>query len=86
MSPKTPDPETFLPLTPAVLNILLALAEGEKHGYAIMQDVELITDGQMTMGPGTLYGAIACWRFPWSPRATSGLALQSTTSAAAIIG
>jgi DNA-binding PadR family transcriptional regulator len=58
MTQETTDPETFLPLTPAVLNILLALADGEKHGYAIMQDVEKITDGQMTMGPGTLYGSI----------------------------
>ncbi|MDX1436423.1 MAG: PadR family transcriptional regulator [Anaerolineales bacterium] len=52
------NPESFLPLTPAVVNILLALADGEKHGYAIMQEVETITDGQMTMGPGTLYGAL----------------------------
>ena len=52
------DPEALLPLTPAVLHILLALADGEKHGYAIMQEVSARTDGAMRMGPGTLYGSI----------------------------
>lgn len=51
-------PESFLPLTPAVFHILLALADGEKHGYAIMQEVETNTNGSVTMGPGTLYGSI----------------------------
>ena len=46
------------PLTPAVFHILLALADGEKHGYAIMKDVEAQTSGQLKMGPGTLYGSI----------------------------
>jgi DNA-binding PadR family transcriptional regulator len=46
------------PLTPVVLHILLALAEGERHGYAIAQDVEDTTRGQVRMGPGTLYGSI----------------------------
>jgi DNA-binding PadR family transcriptional regulator len=46
------------PLTPAVFHILLALADGEKHGYAIMKDVETQTSGQIKMGPGTLYGSI----------------------------
>jgi DNA-binding PadR family transcriptional regulator len=53
-----PKPEDLLPLTPAVLHILLALADGEKHGYAIMQEAEKISHGQVTMGPGTLYGSI----------------------------
>ena len=52
------DPEEFLPLTPAVFNILLALADGEKHGYGIMLEVEVNTDGQVQMAPGTLYGSI----------------------------
>ena len=52
------DPEEFLPLTPAVFNILLALADGEKHGYRIMLEVETNTEGQVLMGPGTLYGSI----------------------------
>ena len=51
-------PEEFLPLTPAVFNILLSLADGEKHGYGIMQEVEANTKGQVLMGPGTLYGSI----------------------------
>jgi DNA-binding PadR family transcriptional regulator len=52
------NPDEFLPLTPAVFNILLALADGEKHGYGIMQEVEANTKGQVLMGPGTLYGSI----------------------------
>ena len=51
-------PEALLPLTPAVFHILLALADGEKHGYAIMQEVGERTGGTMRMGPGTLYGSI----------------------------
>lgn len=51
-------PEELLPLTPAVFNILLALTDGEKHGYGIMLEVEANTKGQMMMGPGTLYGSI----------------------------
>ena len=58
MNPVMQDPETFLPLSPAVFNILLALADGEKHGYAIMLEVEGNTEGQVKMGPGTLYGSI----------------------------
>ena len=46
------------PLTPAVLHILLVLASGELHGYAIAQEVERATDGDIRMGPGTLYGSI----------------------------
>lgn len=51
-------PESQLPLSPAVFHILLALVDGERHGYGIIQDVKLHTDGQMQLGPGTLYGAI----------------------------
>ena len=58
MATTTQPPDSFLPLTPAVFHILLALADGEKHGYAIMQEVETNTHGTMTMGPGTLYGSI----------------------------
>jgi DNA-binding PadR family transcriptional regulator len=54
----SPNPNDLLPLTPAVFHILLALAENEKHGYAIMKEVEVNSNGQMTMGPGTLYGSI----------------------------
>ena len=52
------DPEEFIPLTPAVFNILLALADGEKHGYSIMLEVEANTNDMVRMGPGTLYGSI----------------------------
>ncbi|MFT3897557.1 MAG: PadR family transcriptional regulator [Thermomonas sp.] len=45
-------------LSPVMHHILLALLEGERHGYAIMQSVERITDGAVSMGPGTLYGAL----------------------------
>jgi DNA-binding PadR family transcriptional regulator len=48
----------MLPLTPAVFHILLALADGERHGYSIMQEVEARTDGKVRLGPGTLYGSI----------------------------
>ena len=47
-----------LPLSPPEFQILLALADGEKHGYAIMQEVGARTGGAMRMGPGTLYGSI----------------------------
>jgi len=46
------------PLPPSVFHILLALGNDELHGYAIMQRVEAITDGAVSMGPGTLYGSI----------------------------
>jgi len=52
------DPEKLLPLTPAVFHLLLALVEGERHGYAIMQEVAESTIGRIKMGPGTLYGTI----------------------------
>lgn len=58
MSNVSKEPQAFLPLTPAVFNILLALADGEKHGYGIMLEVERNTEGQVSMGPGTLYGSI----------------------------
>jgi DNA-binding PadR family transcriptional regulator len=46
------------PLTPAVFHILLALAAGPAHGYAIMQEVENLTEARLQLGPGTLYGSI----------------------------
>ena len=51
--------EDQLPLSPAVLHILLALADEPqgKHGYAVAKEVEELTDGQINMGPGTLYGS-----------------------------
>jgi DNA-binding PadR family transcriptional regulator len=58
MATKRIDPDDLLPLTPAVFHVLLALADGERHGYAIMREVAEHTDGQIKMGPGTLYGTI----------------------------
>jgi DNA-binding PadR family transcriptional regulator len=52
------DLQHLLPLTPAVFFILFALADGEKHGYAIMQSVSRISNNQFRMGPGTLYSTI----------------------------
>jgi len=46
------------PLSPAVFAILLSLAEGEKHGYAMMKDARTPERGGVAMGPGTLYGSI----------------------------
>ena len=50
--------EDFLPLTPAMFHILLALTDRERHGYHIMQEVEERTAGEVRLGPGTLYGSI----------------------------
>ena len=50
--------EHLLPLTPPVFHILLALSEGERHGYAIMQEVAADTAGSLELGPGTLYGCL----------------------------
>jgi DNA-binding PadR family transcriptional regulator len=48
----------MIPLTPPVFHILLALADEERHGYGIMQDVLRQTDGALQLGPGTLYGCL----------------------------
>lgn len=58
MNEKTRDPEPFLPLTPAMFHVLLALADGDKHGYAIMKEVRLRTGGEVRLTAGTLYGII----------------------------
>jgi DNA-binding PadR family transcriptional regulator len=52
------DPELFLPLTTASLHILLALAGGERHGYAILQEVRDTSEGMIKLGPGTLYRSL----------------------------
>ena len=49
----------LLPLTPAVFHILITLADGEAHGYAIMQEVTRRSGGIVRLGPGTLYGAVS---------------------------
>jgi DNA-binding PadR family transcriptional regulator len=52
------DVDAHLPLPRASFHVLLALAEGDAHGYAIKQSVEVLTDGTVRLGPGTLYEAI----------------------------
>ena len=52
------DPADLLPLSPVALNVLLALADAERHGYGIMLEVRERTGGRVRLGPGTLYGAI----------------------------
>jgi DNA-binding PadR family transcriptional regulator len=51
-------PEDELPLTPPTFQILLALVDGERHGYAIMKEVSARTAGGVRLGPGTLYGSL----------------------------
>ena len=50
--------KAHVPLTPAVLHILLALSVKERHGYGIMKQVQADSQGKVTMGPGTLYGSL----------------------------
>ena len=50
--------EELLPLSPQVFQILVALAGGDQHGYAIMQDVTARSGGKVRLSPGTLYGCI----------------------------
>ncbi len=52
------DPAPYLPLTPAAFHVLLALADGAKHGYLILKDVEDRTNGDVRLSTGTLYGLI----------------------------
>ena len=60
MTPKKTDrvPGSYVPLPSASFEILIALAGGERHGYAIMQEVAERTDGAVRLGPGTLYGSL----------------------------
>ena len=50
--------DTYLPLTPALFQVLLALADGDKHGYAILKEVDERTHGRVRLSTGTLYGII----------------------------
>ena len=61
MARRKPDPEdidSFLPLPASAMHIIVALAAGERHGYAIMRDIADLSGGSVKMGPGTLYGSI----------------------------
>jgi DNA-binding PadR family transcriptional regulator len=57
-TPRDPQPEDLLPLSPQVFDILIALAAGDQHGYAIMQEIAARTGGKVRLSPGTLYGCI----------------------------
>ena len=57
--PKKRETGSFLPLTPAMFHILLALAAGEKHGYAVLKEVARRTDNKVRLSAGTLYGNLA---------------------------
>jgi DNA-binding PadR family transcriptional regulator len=52
------DPQSLLPLTPAMFYVLVALADGASHGYAILKEVERVTAGDVRLSTGTLYGII----------------------------
>jgi len=54
----TRDPHALLPLTPAMFYVLVALADGASHGYAILKEVEQLTSGGVRLSTGTLYGII----------------------------
>lgn len=52
------DPEPYLPLTPPMFQVLVALADGDKHGYAIIKEVDRRTNGKVRLSAGTLYAVI----------------------------
>ena len=56
--PPRRDPEALLPLTPAMFHVLVAMADGDRHGYAIIKDVAERTSGEVELGTGTLYGIL----------------------------
>ena len=58
MAKPDPTPDSLLPLTSATFQILMALVDGERHGYAIMTSVTEGSEGQIRLGPGTLYGSL----------------------------
>jgi len=58
MAQKSPQPESFLPLPAATFHILMAVAEEDRHGYAIIQDVADRTSGELKLSAGTLYRSI----------------------------
>jgi DNA-binding PadR family transcriptional regulator len=72
------DKDEQLPLTPAMFHVLLALADGEMHGYAILKEVERRTEGKVRLSAGTLYGIIKRlngegWIMESSKRPAAGL-------------
>ena len=80
----TRDPESLLPLPQAVFHIMLALTEGDRHGYAIMQEVAVRTEGKVRLGPGTSTAPLNEWWTRGSSRKKP--AVRSMTNAVAITG
>jgi DNA-binding PadR family transcriptional regulator len=68
------DPAELLPLSPAMFHVLVALADGGGHGYAIMKEVEELTGGTVRLSTGTLYGIIKRLLEDGLIRETSGAA------------
>jgi DNA-binding PadR family transcriptional regulator len=58
MRPRRRDPDALLPLTPAMFHVLIALADSERHGYAIIKEIERRTGGALRLSAGTLYALI----------------------------
>ena len=58
MTAGDPRPESLLPLQPSVFHILMALADEDRHGYGIIQEVHARTSGAVRLSPGTLYRSI----------------------------
>ncbi len=58
MAARTRDPQSLLPLTAALLHVLLSLADSDKHGYAIIKEVQDRTNSEVTLGAGTLYSML----------------------------
>jgi DNA-binding PadR family transcriptional regulator len=58
MRTKRRDAESLLPLTPAMFHVLIALADAERHGYAIIKEIARRTDGELRLSAGTLYALV----------------------------
>ena len=58
MTANVNQPTSFLPLTPAVFHLLLALSDADRHGYGIAKEVAERTGGRVRLGPGTIYGTL----------------------------
>ena len=78
MSPHRRDPADLLPLTSPVFHVLVALADEERHGYAIIKEVAQLTDGNVMLSTGTLYGII-------KRLLAEGLIVESSRRPAAVV-
>jgi DNA-binding PadR family transcriptional regulator len=58
MTPRSRSVDAFLPLTPPMLHTLVSLADGDKHGYAILKEIERRTNGAVRLSAGTLYALL----------------------------